>query len=87
MAPGVATPLLSTETAKMSTVGPPSASGDDDISAGVIASAVTSLAIAAVAVAARFYTRVVIIRAVAAEDWCVLAALVGTTSLRHRGGQ
>ncbi|KAK0750956.1 hypothetical protein B0T18DRAFT_59497 [Schizothecium vesticola] len=59
----------------MSTVGRPSASrDDDDISAGVIASAVASLAIAAVAVAARFYTRAVIMRGLAAEDWFVLAA-------------
>ena len=65
----------------MTTVGGPLASRDDDISAGVIASAVTSLAIAAIAVAARFYTRAAIIRALAAEDWFILAAWVGTTSL------
>jgi hypothetical protein len=72
----------------MSADGRPSAGRDDDISAGVIASAVASLAIAAVALAARFYTRAVIMRGLAAEDWFVLAAWVGTTSLlSRRGGQ
>ena len=74
--------------ADMATVGRPSGSrDDDDISAGVIASAVASLAIAAVAIAARFYTRAVIMRGLAAEDWFVLAAWVGTTSLCGRGEQ
>lgn len=55
----------------------PSTGGDDSLSAGVIACAIVSLVIAAVAVAARFYTRAVIIRALAPEDWFVLAAWVG----------
>jgi hypothetical protein len=54
----------------------PSPNGGDDISASVVASAVSTLAIATVAVAARFYTRAVIKCALATEDWFVLAAWV-----------
>lgn len=49
---------------------------DDDLRPNVIACAVVCLAISTAAVAARFYTRSVIVRAVAAEDWFALAALV-----------
>lgn len=58
----------------MPPAGNPPPNGDDNISAFVIASAVSALAIATVAVAARFYTRAVIMRALAAEDWFVLIA-------------
>ncbi|KAK0631464.1 hypothetical protein B0T14DRAFT_401124, partial [Immersiella caudata] len=51
----------------------------DDISASIIASAVSTLAVATVAVAARFYTRVVIKGALVTEDWFVLAAWVSDT--------
>lgn len=53
-----------------------------DLSGGVIACALVSLAVAAIALAARFYTRIVIVRVLAAEDWFVFAAWffsVGTT--------
>lgn len=49
---------------------------DDDLRANVIACAVVCLVISAAAVSARFYTRSVIVRAVAVEDWFALAALV-----------
>ncbi|KAM7207754.1 hypothetical protein V8F20_001796, partial [Naviculisporaceae sp. PSN 640] len=49
---------------------------DDDLRPNVIACAVVCLAISTAAVAARFYTRSVLVRAVAAEDWFALAALV-----------
>jgi len=65
--------------AKMPLAGNPPPGADDDISAFVIASAVTALAVATVAVAARFYTRAAMMRALAAEDWFVLGAWVGTT--------
>ena len=63
--------------AKMPPAGNPPPGADDDISAFVIAVAVTALAVATAAVAARFYTRSVMMRALAAEDWFVLVAWVG----------
>lgn len=60
-----------------SSVGPPSP-GDDggDLSNVVIACTIVCLVVAAIAVAIRFYTRTVVVRALAAEDWFVLAAWV-----------
>ncbi|KAK3997863.1 hypothetical protein QBC44DRAFT_46292 [Cladorrhinum sp. PSN332] len=62
---------------------PPTPDSDGgDLSGVVIACAVVTLALAAVALAARFYTRMVIVRVLAAEDWFVLAAWLlsaGTT--------
>jgi hypothetical protein len=58
----------------MASASPPSPNGGDSTSASVIASAVSTLAVATAAVAARFYTRAVIKSALATEDWFVLAA-------------
>jgi hypothetical protein len=60
----------------MASASPPSPNGGDSTSASVIASAVSTLAVATAAVAARFYTRAVIKSALATEDWFVLAAWV-----------
>ncbi|KAM7184490.1 hypothetical protein V8F33_012951 [Rhypophila sp. PSN 637] len=49
---------------------------DDDLRPNVIACAVVCFAISAAAVAARFYTRKVLVRTIGAEDWLALAALV-----------
>jgi hypothetical protein len=80
-APDAAPLWPSPETLKMPSAAPPSPDGGDDISASVIASAVSALAVATAAVAARFYTRAVIRRALAVEDWFVLAAWV--SALTH----
>ena len=53
-------------------VGSPS----DNQAPSVYACAITTVAIAAVAVTARFYTRGRILRVVGIEDWCILVALV-----------
>lgn len=62
-----------------SQVGAPTPSDGGGLSDSVIACAVVSLVVSAMAVVARFYTRIVIVRVLAAEDWFVLAAWVRTS--------
>jgi hypothetical protein len=64
---------MSTNTTMPSQMGSPS----DNQAPNIYACAITTVVIAGIAVAARFYARARILRVVGIEDWCILIALVG----------
>jgi hypothetical protein len=72
-----------TDGSALGAAGPmPPVSADYKINKSVYASTITMCIIAAAAVAARFYTRLVIRKVVGAEDYCILVAFVRTYDLQ-----
>jgi len=56
----------------------------EDISGTIVACASVMLSLSTLVVGLRFYVRGKMLRAIASEDWCILAAWVGTFSSRGR---